>query len=237
MLTKENVPAFFLSKQHYVIGRPCAARFLMEETTSMPTHLYRLLSLILLALLALPSLAAPQQICRQEEQSAPMDSRWKIGESNTVIDQRLGLQWQRCPLGQSGPDCAQGQWLPLSLMQAHDRLYRLNAQGLAGYHDWRLPTLAELQSLRRDGCVAPSIDLRVFPHTPAVWFWSLEANAKPSNGDGYTAAYLDFASGFSGEDDKNLGNAIRLVRQLPRPPKPSAKNGEPVNADQIRPIR
>lgn len=188
----------------------------MEETTTMPTHLYRLLSLLLVALLSLPILAAPQQICRQNEKSAPQAPRWQAGAAGTVIDQQLGLQWQRCPLGQSGPDCSLGQWTPLSLMQAHDRLYQLNAQGLSGHHDWRLPTLAELASLRRDGCVAPSIDLRVFPNTPAVWFWSLEADAKQSNGDGYTAEYLDFASGFSGEDDKNLGNAIRLVRSVPR---------------------
>lgn len=188
----------------------------MEETTTMPTHLYRLLSLLLVALLSLPSLAAPQQICRQNEKGAPQAPRWQAGAAGTVIDQQLGLQWQRCPLGQSGPDCSLGQWTPLSLMQAHDRLYQLNAQGLSGHHDWRLPTLAELASLRRDGCVAPSIDLRVFPNTPAVWFWSLEADAKQSNGDGYTAAYLDFASGFTGQDDKNLGNAIRLVRSVPR---------------------
>lgn len=188
----------------------------MEETTTMPTRLYRLLSLLLVALLSLPILAAPQQICRQNEKGAPQAPRWQAGAAGTVIDQQLDLQWQRCPLGQSGPDCSLGQWTPLSLMQAHDRLYQLNAQGLSGHHDWRLPTLAELASLRRDGCVAPSIDLRVFPNTPAVWFWSLEADAKQSNGDGYTAAYLDFASGFTGQDDKNLGNAIRLVRSVPR---------------------
>ena len=188
----------------------------------MPTHIYRRLSLILVALLSLPSLAAPQQICRQNEKSAPIAPRWQAGAAGTVIDQQLGLQWQLCPLGQSGPDCAQGQWTPLSLMQARDHLYQLNAQGLSGHDDWRLPTLSELESLRRDGCVAPSIDLRVFPHTPAVWFWSQSHD----QGDDYAASYLDFASGFSGSDDKNLGNAIRLVRQLPRPPKSSAKAGE-----------
>ena len=177
----------------------------------MPTHIYRRLSLILVALLSLPSLAAPQQICRQNEKSAPIAPRWQAGAAGTVIDQQLGLQWQLCPLGQSGPDCAQGQWTPLSLMQARDHLYQLNAQGLSGHHDWRLPTLSELESLRRDGCVAPSIDLRVFPNTPAVWFWSQSHD----QGNDYAAWYLDFASGFTGSDDKNLGNAIRLVRSLP----------------------
>ena len=183
----------------------------MEETTTMPTHIYRLLSLILGALLSLPSVAAPHQICRQDEKSAPIASRWKTTDAGTIIDQQLGLQWQLCPLGQHGPDCSQGQWTPLSQMQARDRLYRLNEQGLAGYHDWRLPTLAELESLRRDGCVTPSIDLRVFPNTPAVWFWSQSHD----QGNDYAAWYLDFASGFTGSDDKNLGNAIRLVRSLP----------------------
>ncbi len=177
----------------------------------MPPPRSPLLGLLLCAALALPCAAAPQQICRQNEKQAPVPPRWKTGDSGTVIDQQLGLQWQLCPLGQLGPDCGQGQWTPLSQMQARDRLYRLNEQGLAGYHDWRLPTLAELESLRRDGCVAPSIDLRVFPNTPAVWFWSQSHD----QGDDYAAWYLDFASGFTGSDDKNLGNAIRLVRSLP----------------------
>ncbi len=188
----------------------------MEETTTMPTHIYRLLSLILGALLSLPSVAAPHQICRQDEKSAPIASRWKTTDAGTIIDQQLGLQWQLCPLGQHGPDCSQGQWTPLSQMQARDRLYRLNEQGLAGYHDWRLPTLAELESLRRDGCVTPSIDLRVFPNTPAVWFWSQSHD----QGNDYAAWYLDFASGFTGSDDKNLGNAIRLVRSISQPSAP-----------------
>ena len=179
----------------------------------MPILIDRLLILILGALLSLPSAAAPHQICRQNEKQAPVPPRWKTGDSGTVIDQQLGLQWQRCALGQLGPDCSQGQWTPLSQMQAHDRLHGLNEQGLAGYHDWRLPTLAELESLRRDGCVAPSIDLRVFPNTPAVWFWSQSHDL----GDDYAASYLDFASGFTGSDDKNLGNAIRLVRSLSQP--------------------
>ncbi len=182
----------------------------------IPTARYPLLGLLLGALLSLPCSAAPQQICRQEEKSAAIASRWKTDDSGTVIDQQLGLQWQRCALGQNGPDCSQGQWTPLSQMQARDRLYRLNEQGVAGYHDWRLPTLAELESLRRDGCVAPSIDLRVFPNTPAVWFWSQSHD----QGDDYAAWYLDFASGFTGSDDKNLGNAIRLVRTFSQPGAP-----------------
>ncbi len=179
----------------------------------IPSARYPLLVLLLGAALALPCTAAPHQICRQEEKSAAIASRWKTGDAGTIIDQQLGLQWQLCPLGLHGPDCDQGQWTLLSQMQARDRLYRLNEQGLAGYHDWRLPTLAELESLRRDGCVAPSIDLRVFPNTPAVWFWSQSHDP----GDDYAAWYLDFASGFTGQDDKNLGNAIRLVRSLSRP--------------------
>ncbi len=58
------------------------------------------------------------------------------GDGLTVIDRRTGIMWQR-----------QGYPEVNTLLQAGRYRDRLNRQGFAGHHDWRLPTLAEAMSL------------------------------------------------------------------------------------------
>ncbi|NTW88087.1 MAG: DUF1566 domain-containing protein [Desulfobulbaceae bacterium] len=57
------------------------------------------------------------------------------GDDLTVIDERTGLMWQR-----GGLDLC-------SISSMNRRVEQLQAEGFAGYHDWRLPTLAEAMSL------------------------------------------------------------------------------------------
>lgn len=61
------------------------------------------------------------------------------GDDLTVTDLATGLMWQR-----EGIDI-------MSLRQARRSLERCNAEGLAGYNDWRLPSLAEVLSLLTPG--------------------------------------------------------------------------------------
>ncbi len=55
----------------------------------------------------------------------------------------------------------------------------VNAQGLCGAHDWRLPSHLELHSLMHLGVKppGPTLDTRWFPNTPAAYFWSSTALA------------------------------------------------------------
>jgi len=57
------------------------------------------------------------------------------GDSGTLIDERTGLMWQR-----GGLDLC-------SFRRMKKKIEELNRAGLAGYHDWRLPTLIEAMSL------------------------------------------------------------------------------------------
>lgn len=57
------------------------------------------------------------------------------GDNLTVVDERTGLMWQR-----GGLDLGSSSSMKRNIAQ-------LNARGLAGYHDWRLPTLEESMSL------------------------------------------------------------------------------------------
>ena len=140
------------------------------------------------------------QICRTSTRSSPDAAKAIRRDSPTR------LQWQHCAVGLNGQNCAQGRLQRLSFMQANDFDFESNRNKLEGHNAWHLPTIKELETLKSPDCVKPAIDLKRFPNTPSVWFWSSSSENLGS------AWYLDFESGFSDQDDRNLANAVRLVR-------------------------
>ena len=88
----------------------------------------------------------------------------------------------------------------------------VNAAGLCGHKDWRLPTLQELQSLADFSTPhepgEPAIDAAYFPNTQMKWTWS----ATPFAGQTSGAWGVRFQYGFPYADAKTYANAVRLVR-------------------------
>ena len=113
----------------------------------------------------------------------------------------------------------------------------INAQGLCGAKDWRLPTRDELQGLVycSDGkynklteealnskgygyvcasnensstTTSPTINATYFPNTKSSWFWS----SSPFAGSSDYAWYVFFGYGYSSYNGKNDLNLVRLVR-------------------------
>lgn len=82
--------------------------------------------------------------------------------------------------------------------------------GFAGHCDWRLPTLAELQTiLEPASCgMGPCID-PTFGATAAFRHWSSTADAS----DAGSAWTVSFGSGSAASATKNLGNRVRAVRE------------------------
>jgi len=88
----------------------------------------------------------------------------------------------------------------------------VNAAGLCGYTDWRLPTAKNLRSIVDFG-IAPSglilpIDSNYFPHTFPGYHWS----SSPSAGNASAAWYINFGAGESATSGKSGTYSIRLVR-------------------------
>ena len=103
-----------------------------------------------------------------------------------------------------------GETLPNGECNTQAYVAAVNAAGLCGQHDWRLPTRWELQGLVNYGIPypGPTIDSTYFPNTPQSWYWSSSAYA----GDPAYAWFVGFDNGYADPYAKGYGNAVRLVR-------------------------
>lgn len=87
----------------------------------------------------------------------------------------------------------------------------INAAGLCGYNDWRMPIMKELQSIVDYSISNPSIDAVNFPNTPPYIFWVASAYASYSG----SAWYVDFSLKDTNGGDKSYSRYVRLVRDGP----------------------
>ncbi len=160
-------------------------------------------------LLLMASTALAQQCNTAMPRSAP-DERYQNHGEDVVIDLWTGLMWQRCSLGQSGPDCA-GNATGYTWDQALQQAEAINSSGgLAGYTDWRLPNIKELLSLLERAC-SPSINLGVFPNTAAdIDYWSSSPKVMANDDTFAWSVYFDRFSFFTGQ--RSYPAAVRLVR-------------------------
>ncbi len=88
----------------------------------------------------------------------------------------------------------------------------VNAAGLCGKTDWRLPTVDELQGLVDYGVAynsgRPTIDETFFPNTAQWVYWT----SSPLVGGSNYAWYVDFSSGLVYHSGRGNDSHVRLVR-------------------------
>ena len=125
----------------------------------------------------------------------------------TVTDIRTGLMWKQYLEGQSGADC-EGTVGQFNWDDAMKIPKTVNQRGFAGYHDWRIPSREELESLVMPERANPAISTEVFPNTPASDVWS----GSPGAYSAKDAWYVGFDSGYSDLESRRYGLGVRLVR-------------------------
>jgi hypothetical protein len=124
----------------------------------------------------------------------------------TISQTNTGLMWAKCSEGQSGDTCT-GTATTLTWALA---LTTADSANLAGYSDWRLPNIKELQALidyERAG--NSKLNPLYFPNTPAAAFWSSTPFALYAR----YAWYL-YADGYLGTQFRTKSFHVRLVRSL-----------------------
>lgn len=84
----------------------------------------------------------------------------------------------------------------------------VNAQGLCGATDWRMPKVKELEGIVDFGRTNPAIDPTYFPNTPASVVWS----GSPYADDAGYAWVVYFGNGGSYYDRRGYYGGVRLVR-------------------------
>lgn len=125
----------------------------------------------------------------------------------TVTHAVTGLTWKRCVEGMQwdGKSCS-GQ---PGLYNA-DEASKLSST-FAGQSDWRLPSIVELQSIVEREAFSPSINISVFPNTPARGTHSYSVPANNLTFPNHTWQ-VDFIFGQMTPTSKLLKSVARLVR-------------------------
>jgi hypothetical protein len=147
------------------------------------------LGITLIAALALSALTTTTH---QSQASAP-PGRFVANGDGTTTDTVTGLRWEQ-PLG-AGP------------LAWGNALTYCNDLVLAGFDDWRLPSINELQTIVDDTQHDPAIDLTAFPDATAEVHWS----GTVKNGMPWPWAVW-FDDGLSSIDGPDVQHRVRCVR-------------------------
>jgi len=130
----------------------------------------------------------------------------------TLVHSKTGLMWKQCREGWSGADCLTGALVVSTWQGALQAAQALNAAGgFAGYTDWRLPNLKELDSILEYRCILPAVNSAVFPATVGGLYWT----STPSPYSAAKAYAVNFSNSSEGSDSMLNTHTVRLVRGGP----------------------
>lgn len=158
---------------------------------------------ILTIFLLTPGLALGQVCSNSLGDVSTSSEQFDVRQNGTALDHATSLEWMRCSMGQV--------WSEGGCEGDANKFTREAAQEIAknttfaGHDDWRLPMLEELETIIEEHCVAPSINLTVFPNTPSFVYWTASSYVQ-------NAWLVYFGDGFSYSDNIGKYHGVRLVR-------------------------
>jgi len=167
-----------------------------------------------LLILSLASLqVSADQVCKKDtiSESTPTE-QFTINTDGTVTDDKTGLMWMRCSLGQtwSGGGCTGTAVTYIwedALTEAE--AYNSGDNGYGSYSDWRLPNIKELTSIVEVACFDPSINEELFLGTGTISdYWSASSSYTLTN----QALLVNFEYGTDSGLSKSQFRSVRLVR-------------------------
>jgi formylglycine-generating enzyme required for sulfatase activity len=112
----------------------------------------------------------------------------------TVTDRTTGLMWQKIQ--------------PTATMTWEQALSYCETFTLAGYSDWKLPNIKEIQSINDESKINPSVDKSVFSSFVAGKFWSSTSQYNAAT----KAWYMDFQYGIATYELKTVAMNVLCVR-------------------------
>jgi len=125
----------------------------------------------------------------------------------TITDASSSLMWEKCDFGKATTTCA-GAASTFSFANASTTCKNLR---LVSQSDWRIPQVAELDTIVDRTKQNPSINGTYFASTTIQWHWTNEPRVStPANG-----WVVMFDEGSVSDDVKTVAYPIKCVRTLP----------------------
>ncbi len=147
-------------------------------------------------------------------------ARYQNNSDGTVTDQYTALTWQRCPVdfvlddGGTATDMSDdvcNETGAEAIRSWATALQAAEEDTSAGYDNWRLPNVKELESLTT-ACVVPAIETDVFPDTPVDrGFWTSTPNHDPRTAES-AAWQVNFVNGEVASKSRGRRAYQRLLR-------------------------
>lgn len=137
--------------------------------------------------------------------------------NGTVTDSRNGLMWAKCLRGHTWSSAADTCGGTATIAQWPGALQYCSGLGLAGYGDWRLPNINELQTLIDPSQPGPYLDQSIFGYAGVASAGvSFSSTYRPvANGTSMAGAYgltFSYFSTLRGTSNTTANGAVRCVR-------------------------
>ena len=135
------------------------------------------------------------------QKNYPADQQFIDNGDGTISDLSTGLMWAK---DGNGPGCNNG-----GTLDWEDAVDFAEALEFAGYDDWYLPEIKELETIVDYSAANPAIDPTAFPNCQSSYYWSSTTHAHFTD----YAWFVYFYDGYVIYDAKTNEYYVRPVRQ------------------------